>query len=320
MGSWQTAPFSGRLLDEDEFADIGTIPGQVDGASAFATNVDYRAAARRAFVHEDTSKRVQRAMLRNAAPLPGNYSIGDLVSYRREARTGETGTQWSVASRIIGFEDSKAVWITCEGVPVLVALDRLRPCTAAEALAYQYLSKDRVEEAGVEPLRAGGQQGFVDARGSLDPHPQVDDAVPGSEQLHPVQGEHGDEDEPVIPPAEPGDEQVDSEGPPGLVDDFDDEVEMQDEREEEPLPEPPLADRQSRRAQALDDFPREAFLRRRVAQGPTPEESRAVPAVIGNASNASLLDNFRRSGTEGPGVDLLESRANYVSFIGTCTG
>ena len=54
-----------------------------------------------------------------------------------EARAGEHGLQWSVGSRLIGFEKDRnslgetpprTCWVMCDSVPVCVAVDRLRPC------------------------------------------------------------------------------------------------------------------------------------------------------------------------------------------------
>ena len=59
------------------------------------------------------------------------------LSYCSEARAGEYGLQWSVGSRLIGFEKHKnslgeiqscACWVICGSVPVCVAVDRLSPC------------------------------------------------------------------------------------------------------------------------------------------------------------------------------------------------
>ena len=84
--------------------DIGAIQAHVDGPISFALQSECRLQARKAFVQWDCGKRVQRAMLRNAAPVPGPYKVGDIVSYCRKARKGETGIQWSVGSRIIGLK------------------------------------------------------------------------------------------------------------------------------------------------------------------------------------------------------------------------
>ena len=45
--------------------------------------------------------------MRRAAPVVGSCQVGDNVSYCREPRTGEHGLQWSVGSRLIGFEKDR---------------------------------------------------------------------------------------------------------------------------------------------------------------------------------------------------------------------
>ena len=63
----------------------------------------------------------------------------------RVARAGEHGLQWSVGSRLTGFEKDRnslgetrprTCWIICDSVPVCVAIGRLRPCTPAELLGF----------------------------------------------------------------------------------------------------------------------------------------------------------------------------------------
>ena len=44
--------------------------------------------------------------------------------------------RWSTCSRIIGFDGEKVVWCLCQGVPFAVAVEKIRPATAAETLAY----------------------------------------------------------------------------------------------------------------------------------------------------------------------------------------
>ena len=69
-------------------------------------------------------------LLRKAAPVVGSYQVDDdLISYCREPRAGEHGLQWSVGSRLIGFEKDKnsisetqprtCIW---DSVPVCVAI------------------------------------------------------------------------------------------------------------------------------------------------------------------------------------------------------
>ena len=49
------------LVSEDQFADLGAIEDQVDAESRFAFQHQARLEAKKAFIHLDTSKRVQRA-------------------------------------------------------------------------------------------------------------------------------------------------------------------------------------------------------------------------------------------------------------------
>ena len=156
--------------DEDEMADIGCIQAHVDGPTAFGLQAKYRLEARKEFVKWDCGSRVQRALLRNATPVAGPYKVGDIVSYSRNPRRGETGRQWSVGSRIVGFETDKRfpdrepinAWLVCDGLPVCVAVEKLRPCTSAELLAYQFMSpRSKNRYAQVIP-RGTEQSSFLD--------------------------------------------------------------------------------------------------------------------------------------------------------------
>jgi len=117
-------------------------------------NAAYRESARRSFMGFDCGMRVKQALLRKAAPTSGPYAVGDLISFYRDPRKGEAGLQWSVASRIVGFEDEKVTWVLCDGFPVCVATDRMRAPTAAEALAYDFW----VKTGGINTLRPREQQ------------------------------------------------------------------------------------------------------------------------------------------------------------------
>ena len=59
----------GDQFDEDEFADLGVLQGQLDAGTIFARRAELRTSARRAFVKEDCGRTVARAVLRKAAPL-----------------------------------------------------------------------------------------------------------------------------------------------------------------------------------------------------------------------------------------------------------
>ena len=54
-----------NFLNEEAIANLGAIQDQVDPESVFNLQHAARAEARRAYVQLDTSKRVQRAMLKN---------------------------------------------------------------------------------------------------------------------------------------------------------------------------------------------------------------------------------------------------------------
>ena len=93
------------LVSEDQFADLGASEDQVDPESRFAFQHQARLEAKKPFIHLDTSKRVQRALLRSAKPIPQTYSVGDVVCFRRDSQPGKT--TWSPASRVIGHEGNE---------------------------------------------------------------------------------------------------------------------------------------------------------------------------------------------------------------------
>ena len=69
---------------------------------------------------------------------------------------------WSPASRVIGHEGSEKqdVWVLCEGIPLLVSSQNMRPATDAEALAHAVLHDEPVVPDAV----VRGAQSFEDAR------------------------------------------------------------------------------------------------------------------------------------------------------------
>ena len=121
------------IMDEKNWADLGALTAAEDPTLEFGQIAKIREKARKAFVRADMSSRVRRAILRKSAPITKEYGVGDLVCFR----TDQLG--WSTVSRIIGFDGPKVVWALCKGTPACVALDRLRPVNASEALAHQYL-------------------------------------------------------------------------------------------------------------------------------------------------------------------------------------
>ena len=159
--------------DEDECLDVGAVQAHADGPTTFGVRSRYRAGACEAFVRWDCCDRVGRAALRKAAPVVGSYQIGDIISYCRVARAGEHGLQWSVGFRLIGSvkdknslgeTQSRTCWVICDSVPVCVAIDRSRPCTPAELLAFH-----DTQTKSSSPLAADAQtqQDFIDERAPL---------------------------------------------------------------------------------------------------------------------------------------------------------
>ena len=143
LGKYPHAP-TGDRFDEDSWADMGILSAKLDPDSVFAKQMEIRISARRAFVREDSGKRVARALLRRSGALPGDYAVGDLISFRikrRDRGKEQNAIRWSTAARIIGFDGQKVAWVLCEGVPFAVATDKIRPATAAETLAYLHLAK-----------------------------------------------------------------------------------------------------------------------------------------------------------------------------------
>ena len=103
-----------------------------------------RMACKKAFAQTDCSKRVASAILRKAAPKQMDYAVGDMISFKRkQGSKRRVDKLWSMPTRLIGFEGEKTAWGVCEGVPVCVATDKIRPCSAEETLAYLNMNKNR---------------------------------------------------------------------------------------------------------------------------------------------------------------------------------
>ena len=168
----------GHVLDEEELGQLGVLSGRLDATTAFGRQAEFRHTARKAFVHEDCSRRVRKTVLRKSAPLPGKYQAGDLVCYRISRDEHSGVSTWSTVSKIIGF-DNKTVWVVHQGVPVATSLARLRPCTSAEVLAFQVLNRGNLQYEHTEAERE--QQRYIDATGDdlvLDnPEEQPDEGI-----------------------------------------------------------------------------------------------------------------------------------------------
>ena len=156
----------GTLTDEQAWNDIGAMEGKFNGADAFALRQKSRLEAKKAMVKLDTSRRIQKALTKHAAPIKEQYKTGDYVVYRRDVQAG--GTKWSTTSTVIGQESAEAIWVVYGGIPVLCSFHSLRPASEEEVLSHCLISGIPVLP---ESLTEGptGKRGFVDAREEPQP-------------------------------------------------------------------------------------------------------------------------------------------------------
>ena len=84
----------------DELAgNVGGLEERVDPTTIFAERMELRQAAKKAYVHADSSKKIAKALLRKTAPKIADYRVGDLVSFLREQNSkGERRRRWSPSS------------------------------------------------------------------------------------------------------------------------------------------------------------------------------------------------------------------------------
>ena len=153
----------GSITDESE--SFGTFQARYDETSPFYLRHRARAEAKRAFIHLDTSRKVAKALQKNAAPIDAEYSVGDLVIYRRDNVPGTTATVWSTVSRVIGREAENAYWLLHENVPVLVNARKMRPADEIEVAAHRVLTGESVLP---EAIINGPEQRYLDER-TADP-------------------------------------------------------------------------------------------------------------------------------------------------------
>ena len=184
LGKFPRRP--GEMMDEDEFADLGVLSERLDPQSAFQLQTQYRLACKKAFAEVDCSDGVARAVLRKAAPVQKEYAVGDSISFKRKQGADTVEQLWSTPTRIIGFDGDRIVWGLCESLPVCLAIDKIRPCTSSETLAYLYLNKNQVPKLNYNPPQDGIQENYLDF--SRD--------AKSSNQMH---IDREDDDEPMIP-------------------------------------------------------------------------------------------------------------------------
>ena len=179
------------LMSEEDHAQLGAIQARHDPSSIFALQHLARIEAQKAFVHLDCSRRVQRALTRNASVFDREFNIGDLVTFRRDNQRG--GTSWSPTCRVIGHENQKNIWLLCGNVPVLVASHNIRIASPSEALAQSVLNGEPVIPYKI--INDTGQQAFLDARQA----DEVEVVREGPGQADDVEVVHEDNALPPIP-------------------------------------------------------------------------------------------------------------------------
>ena len=262
----------GTVFEEDSWADLGSLQMASDGTTEFGRISRIREKARKAFIRADMSSRVSRAILRKSAPIQKEYRAGDMVCYR----TDQSG--WSTTCRIIGFDGDKLAWVLHRGTPACVAIDRIRPVNASEALAHQFLQNQKPFVFG----GSGHQQGYLDMREELPP-------------VH--EGEEEDESDGYTP-TEVGDTPLVEEA---------EEVPMREGTEEtleSAMTEPDvelIPSSRRRSSEHLDDVPIQIRRRLSESQAQLPTESRATES---RASTSPLVQTWQGSGTSGPGVEM----------------
>ena len=133
----------GRMLEEEELGQLGSLHQSMDSTTAFGLRASYRLTSMSQFVRQDCSRSYAAAQLRKSVPLPGPYRQGDLICYKTDQGAEEPGTEWNGPARILGLEN-RTVW-------------------------YQVMSRNMTPftDMGPQPSQPGYQQ-FLDARGNDD--------------------------------------------------------------------------------------------------------------------------------------------------------
>ena len=129
IGKYPRRP--GGLCEEEEWGQLGVMQAQNESATEFGVRAKQRLEARKVMVHVDCGRRYRQSQLKRAEPLKGNYSVGDLVMYRKDQDTKKPGDEWCGPARIVGFY-VKTVNCIHGTMPIMTSLHKLRPPSAAE--------------------------------------------------------------------------------------------------------------------------------------------------------------------------------------------
>ena len=88
--------------------------------------------AKEAYIKTDSCQKIRKSMLRKAVPLRGPFTVGSLVSFKKKER-------WYGPARVLAHEGRSSLWLTHNGVAVLVAETACRPASSEEVIKKQVL-------------------------------------------------------------------------------------------------------------------------------------------------------------------------------------
>ena len=234
--------------------------------------------------------------------------------------------RWSPASRIIGFEgrgdQKKVCWVMCEGIPVCLAVERIRPANNDQLLAYHCLHKHcdllrKEEQLSYAKLQRSEQPTIVKRK--REPDDDTD-----SEMLELESSEAEEQPEESEEEEESDDDEEESER----------EVEQQEpttapKRSQEHDPYEGRSPKRPARIEQIEE-PIESQIksRERTDRSHSPVKTRSPTKnweqdLEHDPDHESLLDTWNRTGTTGRGKEILE-REEAVSdallaFLGTRT-
>ena len=84
----------GELCEEEEWGQLGVMQAQLESATDFGMRARQRLEARKVMVHIDCGHRFKQSQIKRAEPLKGDYSVGDLVMYRKDHESEMPGDEW----------------------------------------------------------------------------------------------------------------------------------------------------------------------------------------------------------------------------------
>ena len=172
-------------LDDKDAHPGGT--HEDDPMMEFARRGMIRAAAKEAWIHYDSKRRVRAAMLRQGFEEPITYKLGDMVAFMRKQKSNlekgiQAGIKWYGPARVIA-QEGKNVWLLHGGVPLLIGTHMVRPSNPEEFIEAELLgrkkSRKRVHDVIYDDVRQPHQLDQPQQQGFLDLRKSPDDQVEG---------------------------------------------------------------------------------------------------------------------------------------------